>query len=497
MTKLHKNQMNRLRKSFFEAYENNDILKAILTGERILKIYEYNNCTNNLYFCDDAYNLACVYSEDGKFTSSVSLFKKSAEILEKLQGKNLQYTNILNNLAIDLSNSGQYDASLKTFKEIYSIRKNILKENHPDYINCLVNLGSSYFETDDYDNALIYHKKALSLREKKDLDYADNLNFIGYDLEEAEDFDKAAEYFAEALEIIKKVKGARSEEYLKNLYYLGFIYDKNKNFLESKNCYEKSVELIKIYIEENHPYYAEALNKLANSYLRLGYENKALTLRIKSLNIIKNIVGKNHLYYASNLKNIGDIYFKKNDFKRAKKMYEESLEIKKNILGENNDEYARDSSMLAKTYIKEKEFLRAEKILIFLTSYFKNSHNLKDLKNENKDDEKEFYMTLLLDLAFIYVATNNAPKLYSIYKEFEWLEPGLSFDEMLEDISSFAENENLSFNNDNISENPFNKPDFSEENPLFENIEDFFLNSDIENEKYGFDFDDAEPDDET
>lgn len=494
MTELHKNQINRLRKSFFEAYDDDDILKAILTGERILKMYEYNNCANTLYFCDDAYNLACVYSKDGKFSNSISLLKKSAETFEKLQGKNLHYTNILNNMAIDLSNSGQYSASLKIFKEIYSIRRSILEENHPDYINCLLNLGNSYFDINDIENAVIYHKKSLSLRDRKDLDYADNLNLIGYDLEEKEDYEKAADYFLAALDIIKKIKGGRSDEYLKNIYYLGSVYDKNKNFAESKNCYEKSVELIKVYIGEEHPYYAEALNKLANSYMRLGNENKALTLRIKSLNIIKNIVGKNHLYYASNLKNIGDIYFKKNDFKRAKKMYEESIEIKKSILGVNNDEYIRDSSMLAKTYIKEKNLSAAEKILENLTYYFKSPDGFVDINDKDSDLDKDFYVSLLLDLASIYVTTNNAPKLYAIYKEFESLEPGLSFDDMLNDIKSFAENENIPLFENDFTEDSIINPDnnnFSGDGSINEN--DFLFGHDNENEKYGFNTDDSKP----
>lgn len=479
--KLYQNQINRLRKSFFDAYEKEDILKAIIMGEKILKIYENNGGEEGAYFCDDAYNLACVYSKDGKFANSVSLYKKSAEILERIQGKNLQYTYILNNLAIDLHNLGDYKSSLKIFKEVYSVRKNILEESHIDYINSVLNLGNAYFEINDIENALKYHKKSLSLREAKDIDYIDNLNLIGYDLEENGNFEEAAEYLTDALDIIKKIRGGRSEEYLQNIYYLGFVYEKAKNFLEAKNCYEKSAELIRLYVKDDHPYYAETLNKLANSYLRIGNENKALTLRIKSLNIIKGIVGKNHLYYASNLKNIGDIYFKKGDFKRAKAMYEESIETKKNILGTNNDEYVRDSSMLAKAYIKEKEFSSAKKILEYLTFYLNNAGTDTNINIKNEGEGKDFYISLLLDLAFIYISTNDTQKLYSIYKEFEEAEPGLSFDEMLEDIKYFSENGNIPYHTDVFPENP----EESKTEPIDETyIEDVNLK-----DYYGIDFD--------
>lgn len=427
---MYRNQINRLRKTFSEAYDNDDVIKAILTGERILKLYNTNKGSDTLFFSDDAYNLACAYSKEGRFSKAAALFKKSADIVEKIHGKNLDYSRIITNLAVELGYMGKIDEAIDYFKDVCKIRENIIPEGHTEYIDSLSNLGSAFYNAEDYENALKYHKKALSLRVRKDLDYIDNLNMIGYDYEGKNDLENACEYFISALDLLKKVKGGRSDEYLKNAYYLAFIYEKAKNYMEAKNYYEQSVELIKVFAGETHPYYAEALNKLANTLLHLGNQNKALTLRIKALNIIKNIVGENHLYYASSLKNIADIYFQKNDFTRAKKMYRESIEIKKKILGENSEEYIRDSAMLAKTYINTSDYETAESILCSLSE--------KSKKN------KDLYISILIDLAFIYVKMSDTTKLYSIYKEFERTEPGLSFDEMLDNIREFAASMNIS-----------------------------------------------------
>ena len=99
---MYRNQINRLRKTFSEAYDNDDVIKAILTGERILKLYNTNKGSDTLFFSDDAYNLACAYSKEGRFSKAAALFKKSADIVEKIHGKNLDYSRIITNLAVEL-----------------------------------------------------------------------------------------------------------------------------------------------------------------------------------------------------------------------------------------------------------------------------------------------------------------------------------------------------------------------------------------------------------
>jgi len=455
---MYKNQINRLRKNFIKEYDNNDILKTILIGEKILKLHYDHNDTENIYYAEDAYNLACIYSSNKNFSKSTELYSEAANILLKAQGRKLEYSNILNNLAIDLNESGKYKESLKYFKETHEIRKEFLPKNHPDYINSLLNLGTAYMEINNPKQALEHHKQALNNRTVKDIDYVDNLNLIGYDYEQMQKLEESAEYLERGLNIIKRIKGNQSEEYLKNLYYLGFLYEKSRNYIEAKNCYEKSIELIKLSIGEEHPYYAEALNKLANSYLKCGNENKALTLRMKALNIIKKIVGENHIYYASNLKNTADIYLKKGDLKRAKKMYINSLNIKEKLLGKENEEYIKEYSSLAKIYIQEEDY---ETSTIILNECLKS-----------KIEDKELIVSILLDLAYIYAKTYQISKLYSIYEKFAKIEPELNFDGMLQDIkefeeilkkyleqTGFAESDTKYFNNPGIFNNTDNNDD--------------------------------------
>lgn len=474
---MYKNHIDKLRQNFIKAYNDGDFLKAILTGERILKIYEDNNGTQTSYFADDAFNLAIVYSDEGKFSKSTQIYELAANVIKNVYGKTLKYSNILNNLAIDLNLMGKHEDSLECFKEVYEVRKSVLEKGHKDLIDSIFNLGGAYFDIENFDEALKYHKEALSLRDKNDLDYADNLNMIGYDYEEMGDFEKGAEYFQEALCIIKKTEGTRSEEYFKNLYYLGFIYEKAENYVEAKNCYEKSVELIKLHIGETHPYYAESLNKLANMHLKCGNENKALTLRMKALNLIKNLVGENHLYYASNLKNIADIYLQKEDFVRAEKMYLEELEIKKKILGEDSEEYFNDLNSLCKLYIKSQNFEKASDLIDSIIS------------NPSPKINKKLYFSFLLDLAYLHIKTCNTDDLRSIYEKFNEFNPSLAFEDFISNIRSFdsieeyLQNENAKLN----KSNKFNDFDNFDE---FDETDDFFNFNEFDESDEPDDFDD-------
>lgn len=428
---MNRRILDSLRNNFLKLYDCGDFQEAAQTGEKLIKLHEFWKTEDTLFYADDAYNLACVYAEhrySPKIARALELFKKAAKTVKNIKGENFEYTAILNNLAITLIDASEFEEAVKYFKEICGIRKGLLSENNTSYLNALTNLGNALFYKGDYDESVKYHQKALSLRKKKDFDYAYNLNFIAYSYEAKKDYEKACEYLSDAVEIIGKVKGKLSEEYMKNVYYLALICDKAGIFTEARFNYERCIGLIREYVGENHILYSKTLDKLSDSYFNLRNYNSALVLRTKSLNIVKNIFTENNVYYASSLKKIGDIYVKKYEFYKAIEAYKKSLSIKINILGKEHFDCIEHAAILGRTYLYISDFEKAREIISPLIELIKY------------EDNKELYISLLIDLAFIYIKSQDILKLYSVYKELGRIEPSLSFDEMLKDIKEFAVN---------------------------------------------------------
>lgn len=414
----YKDYINKLKVKFFNSFEDDDFLQAALTGERILKIYEENSDMKSANFANDVYNLACVYHEVGKVDMAINLYLQSSDIIEKIFGQSVRLADILNNIAICYNYLGEYNTAEKFFKRVINIRKTILSKDHPDYVFALYNIGCNYYDKEDYDKAIYYHMESLKRKNKKDLDYVDNLNFLGYDFESKGDIEKAVKLCQNALDLISSIKGANSEEYMSNVYYIANLYEKNGDYESSLTCYNKAIVLLKQFIGENHPYYADALNKLADIYLKLNNNKKSLTIRMKALKILKNTVGNDHIYYANCLKSIADIHRKENEFMQAKPLYIEELQIKEKIMGLKSEEYLKDLIVLSSIYTAVGEFENA-------------SQTLKTVI-ENIDKSNESYIECILDLAKIYELKGENENLYYLYKKLLEVKPEISFDDMIE-----------------------------------------------------------------
>ena len=134
---MGKNNIDKLKVKFLESYKNGDFLKAILTGERILKIHQENHSDESAEFVDSAFNLACVYSETGNLGRSVELLEKSSKIIKEKQGNDLKLSDIFNNMGINYNLMGKHDTALKYFKASYQIRKELLSHDNNDYCDIL------------------------------------------------------------------------------------------------------------------------------------------------------------------------------------------------------------------------------------------------------------------------------------------------------------------------------------------------------------------------
>lgn len=415
----------KLRLKLFDAYKDNNILQALLVGERILRLYQDNENADFMEYPKDLYNVAGIYYETGKFTKAVELYTDACNYIDARGEVNKLFTDILNNLAVCYNKIGDNNTALSIYMRNLEYQTKLFGAVSEELSNTYYNMGNSCYDLEQYETAISYFFNSMALRIKKDLLYTDILNCIGYSYEAMDELDEAIGYFTRALKFIKVIEGSDSEEYLSNLYYLASVYEKNEQDGNALNAYEYSISLIKRFTGEKHPYYAEALNKLAGVYSRLNNRSKSLMLRIKALNIIKDIVGENHIYYANCLKSVADIYYNSKDYTHSCPLYEEQLKITGSLLGKNSSEYAKDSITLSKTYFYLGE---TEKAIEFI----------KDVI-ENLDENNQYYLKCILTLAMLYMSVSNMKDLYYLYEKYGHCFASLTFDEMLIEAKDISE----------------------------------------------------------
>lgn len=453
---MNNKKVDSLRKSFIDSYKDKDFFSSIEILKKIIKLYDDD--IENISYLNDLFNLAYLYYKIQKYSMAIKFYKKIIKVLVNREydisiihelNKVKMLVDCNNFLGICQAKLDKNNFAIKSFEKALILAKKYLQSDTTTILNIYHNLGCSYFDIGRYDDAIYYHLEELSIRNSKDknIDFIDNLNFLGYDYEAINDYEMAIGYFNQALEIIKGLEGINSSEYMNNCYYLANVYFKNSDYEKAIKLYKETYNLFESKFGEKSPHISEILNKLSSSYLNLNNFKDAINLQLNSLNIVKQTIGTNHIYYLNNLKKIADIYYYNKDYEKALQFYNEQILLIKDIFGSENDEYTTCILKIINTKLKIND------------SSYKNEENiLLQLFDSNLSDDS--LITSLLILSKIYIQHdlfNNLDYIYDFYKKIE----NISMDDMIEQINQIDYDlDDFNFNVQQYEKNFNDKFDF-------------------------------------
>lgn len=442
---MNKNKRASLRKEFLESYKAKDYLASIDNLENILKLYNEEE-KETIEYCTDLYNLAYIQQMLGKFSLSINYYKKLLKILDKKEYdvnnkediERIDFiVSIENCLGVCYGKSSiKQTFSINCFERALNLTKKYLmnkdlkdKDLYTErFLNTLHNIGSSYYDIGQYEDAIYYFLEELSNRSSQgNIERVDNLNYLGYCYEKLKKYDDAIGYFKQALDIIKVLFSLTSEEYIANVYYIASVYSKMGDYDKAIKNYEIACNLLEQKLDKKHPYVAEAFSKLSDNYLKADRAQDALDIQLKSLNIVKETVGEKHMFYASALKRTGDIYYILGNYEKALFYYETENSIKEEIIGIYNEEFVNSLLNLINVYVKTNKKDKEEEA--------KN----KLLKMVDFDLPKKSYEKALLVLCKIYITNDLAKELYDIYENYKYVNDTDSFDDMIKKAKDIEE----------------------------------------------------------
>ncbi len=150
---------------------------------------------------------------------------------------------------IDLFNEGRYNESIPIF--------NMILEKFPDAYIVYMNIGHTYFQLENYDEAEINYLKVL----EREADHVDTLIGLGNCYMNRGDSEKATEWY-------NKIEFGKIED-VTVLYNVGTIFYNNSEFDDALKYYKKAVE-----VQED---FLDAIYQLGLTYLTKGSNAEALT----------------------------------------------------------------------------------------------------------------------------------------------------------------------------------------------------------------------------
>jgi tetratricopeptide (TPR) repeat protein len=192
--------------------------------------------------------------------------------------------------------------------------------------SCYTNIGSAFNELAQYQKALEYHEKALSvLKDKRNKDEAKYCRNVGITYSTLGQFQKALEYHEKALSVL--VDDRDSQDAASCYTNIGIAYYDLSQYQKALEYHEKALSIYKDIGDREGE--ASCYTNIGIAYYDLSQYQKALDYYEKALKIAKDIGDIAEV--ASCYISIGHAYSSLGQFQKALDYYEKALSIYKDI----------------------------------------------------------------------------------------------------------------------------------------------------------------------
>jgi len=259
-----------------------DYYKAIDNGFLAIKLFAATG-DRSVDYANALNNIGLAYERIKEYDKALNYYQKALDINKELENQQ-GIANMLDNIAIIYLQQGQSikNNALRKHKfnaalENYSMSLNILEAGDDKYTTALVynNIGNTYWELNDFPNALVYLNKSLDVYRQlgNKSGIASALNSLATHFRLQKKFDQSVIYGLQALELAEKIKDA--EQIKNSSEILSDDYRELKQF-------EKSLFYFKRYVDEKDTLTnVEGAKKLVQEESRMEFEKKEQQLKLE------------------------------------------------------------------------------------------------------------------------------------------------------------------------------------------------------------------------
>ena len=246
-------------------YMQAEFTEALRYWEPSLVLYE--ELGNDKMVANLLSNMGSIYLTTGKFVEAMELFLPALKMAEEMADSVRISTLLLNIGVIYSEQSGTYDEARNYYLQAIEMGE-VLGNLNVMGIG-YVNLGEIYVKKEEFDSALYYFEKSLTIL-TSGIDIASVLNFMGIIYSEKGEYSKAFTFHKDALELARKENAQR--ETVRILLGLASSYEILDNPVKAIECF-KEAEILAEEIGLNEEL-SSAYEGLATNYAEiLDYPN--------------------------------------------------------------------------------------------------------------------------------------------------------------------------------------------------------------------------------
>jgi len=206
----------------------------------------------------------------------------------------------------------EFNKAIKKHEESLLLKKEILREDHPEYVLSLNNLSSLYFSQENFEQALKLYEECMKieeayLTEKMHPNLGITYNNIATVQNKNNKFDEALKFYFKSLEIEKYCYGEKSIEVASTLNNIGIVYDNLGDFNKAFQYYRDGLKIREEISEDDDIDLGNCYNNLAVALDNDGKFEEAMENYDKSINILLKHCNKEHPDVIAVMNNIANL----------------------------------------------------------------------------------------------------------------------------------------------------------------------------------------------
>ncbi|UJR11388.1 hypothetical protein I4U23_015568 [Adineta vaga] len=233
---------------------------------------------------------------------------------------------------------GQYNKAIEIYQNLLNATQSY--EDEAGVSSVYNQLGAVYNRIGDFDQALNYYKKSLTMKNKflfsNDPSLSPIYSNIGSVLRNQNQLDEALKYMTRALNIEREASPPNELRLASYHNNIGLVFMDKGRYSEALSNYEQALEIQQRCLPSNHPELATLYNNIGTIYNEWKEYSKALSYYERSLEIMQKSLPSGHPDLATAYNNIGSLYNELYDYEKALLFYERALNIMQRSLPANH-----------------------------------------------------------------------------------------------------------------------------------------------------------------
>ena len=352
-----------------------------------------------------------VYEKLGLYPRAQALQQQSMEIRQRVLGPEHPDTlTSMNDLALDLDDSGHYAEAEKLEREALDISRRVLGPEHPDTLMLMSNLGNTLWQEGHYPEAEKLNRETLGIQRRvlgpEHPGTLRSMNNLATDLDDSDP--EAEKLFRETLDIKRRVLGPEHPDTLLAMSNLAYVLGDKGRYAEAEKLHRETVDLRRRVLGPEHPETLKSMTNLAIVLSREGRDAEAEKLEREELDISRRVLGPKHKGTLTSMDNLAIVLSREGRNAEAEKLEREALDISRRVLGAEHPQTA--ASIYNLGVIAANKGNRTEALSLLHQALDHGLLLIRALGMENDPDLKSLHGDPRFDALVVYAKQRAAAK---------------------------------------------------------------------------------------